>query len=252
MAHAAVNWVINEAEYPEGVKPSARWLLVQIADRANKDEWTCFPSHKTLAKDSGMTPRSVLSLLEVLEVHGFIRREKQNRADGTRSTDLITLLRRGENSSPPAPQSAAPGGAKVAAHNQGTEPGKEDVDARSPFERWWKVYPRKVAKAAAVKPFWAALAKFKCDTPLTALIEATERFAQEVGDRPVDKIPHPATWLNGERWNDEPDANRSQTDARRDLAIPDRVGERQRSVLGPMQSGAAQALDGRGGRRWRL
>jgi hypothetical protein len=139
-----------------------------------------------------------------------------------------------------------------------TEPKKEPgegVDAREidPFDEWWKVYPLHVAKAAARKAFWVALSKFKCDTPLTAIIEATRRFAEEVSDRPRDKIPHPATWLNGERWNDEPDANRSQTDARRNLPTsPDRGAERHARNLGAMQLGAAEAANGRGGRRWRL
>lgn len=254
MAHADVNWVLNSAVFPDAVKPSARWLLIHVADRINKETGACFPSHKLLAKDTGMTPRSVLSLLDTLEEHGFIKRTPQFRENGTRSTDLIFLLR-GENSSQQAPQSLQKGGEKVAAHNQGIEPGKEDVDAREvdPFEAWWEVYPRKVAKAGAQKAFWTALSKFKCDTPLTAMIEATRRFAEEVSDRPVGKIPHAATWLNGERWNDEPDANRSQTDDRRTLPTsPDRGAERHARNLGAMQLGAAEAANGRGGRRWRL
>lgn len=266
MAHAAINWVINEIPYPPTVKPAARWLLVQIADRANKDDWTCYPSHKTLAKDAGMSSRSVLSLLSLLEEHGIIKRTERFRDNGTRSTDLITISRseelaeRAEDSWPDRPQTMHGQSAKAATHNLVSEPGKKTsvVKARESepdaFEMWWPHYPRRVAKAAAVRPFWKALSTFKCDTPLTALIEATDRFAVEVKGREIEKIPHPATWLNGERWTDEPEANGGPIDGRGRGLPPSHSGtrpsasEQHAERVGAMLSGAMAAVDRR--KRW--
>lgn len=133
------------------------------------------------------------------------------------------------------------------------EPKSVSVDAREPdpFETWWPHYPRKVAKAAAIKPFWTAFSAFKCDTPLTALIEATDRFAEEVRGRPVDKIPHPATWLNGQRWNDEPGTNGSQTDGEHQPKGVDRSADRAAARIEAMVGGARQASTS-GRRRWGL
>ena len=70
------------------------------------------------------------------------------------------------------------------------------------FEEFWKVYPRKVAKAEARKA-WAQTEKIRPSTD--ALIEAiraqsqTEQWMRGNGQF----IPHPATWLRGERWDDE-------------------------------------------------
>lgn len=62
------------------------------------------------------------------------------------------------------------------------------------FERWWAAYPRKVGKGAARKAYLIARKK----TAEAVLIDALCR------DWPDDEkfIPHPATWLNGERWLD--------------------------------------------------
>ncbi|MCP4640625.1 MAG: hypothetical protein GY851_09340 [bacterium] len=67
------------------------------------------------------------------------------------------------------------------------------------FNEFWEHYPHRVGKKAARKA-WAA-AKDKPDLP--ALLNALDR-AKRSKQWADGFIPHPATWLNGERWNDEP------------------------------------------------
>jgi hypothetical protein len=38
----------------------------------------------------------------------------------------------------------------------------------------------------------------------TALLEAVEHYAESVASKAPQYIAHPATWLNGARWEDEP------------------------------------------------
>lgn len=72
------------------------------------------------------------------------------------------------------------------------------------FEIFWKAYPNKKAKGNAYKA-WEKARKAKIlpelENLLTAL-EAQKRGAdwQKEGGR---FIPHPATWLNASRWDDE-------------------------------------------------
>ena len=70
------------------------------------------------------------------------------------------------------------------------------------FEQWWKRYPRKVGKGQARKAYASALKKVSADE----LAEAAEAFAGRVHRSGTEDrfIPHPATWLNGERWTDSP------------------------------------------------
>ena len=243
MCHAAVNWVINSVTYPDEIKPAARWLLVQIADRADKDDWACFPSHKTLAKDSGMSPRSVLSLLDLLEQHGLIRRQERRRDDGTRSTDTI-IIHQGANFAVPGHKSqlSADQGAKVAAHNQGIEPGKLlSLSVPDPFDEWWAIYPLKKAKVEARKA-WGQMTKKISEITLAQLMIKTRAYADHVVGYEARHILHGATYLRGERWNDElPD--RSQTDGKptRYPTATDRAEQRADARIQAMVDGARQA-----------
>jgi hypothetical protein len=73
----------------------------------------------------------------------------------------------------------------------------------SMFARFWAVYPRKEAKQTALKAF----TKINPDEALLAtILSAVERFKntaqwQEDGGQ---YVPHPATFLNQRRWEDEP------------------------------------------------
>jgi hypothetical protein len=64
------------------------------------------------------------------------------------------------------------------------------------FDKFWEVYPRKVAKGAARKA-WEKIIDFG------AVIAGAERFSLDP-NREETFTPHPATWLNAERWLDDP------------------------------------------------
>jgi len=69
------------------------------------------------------------------------------------------------------------------------------------FDSFWKAYPRKINKGFAKKVF----AKMKVTEDLLAkMIQAIEVQKRSVWkDKDPQYIPHPSTWLNGERWEDE-------------------------------------------------
>lgn len=70
-----------------------------------------------------------------------------------------------------------------------------------PFETFWKAYPRKVGKGAARKLFFRLRCDKYLDTILEALVE--QRKCEQWNEAGGRFIPHPATWLNQERWDDE-------------------------------------------------
>ncbi len=69
------------------------------------------------------------------------------------------------------------------------------------FNEFWSVYPRKVGKGAARRAWVTAI---KNGAEAEQVILAAKLFASE--PRELKFTPHPATWLNGERWLDEPEA----------------------------------------------
>jgi hypothetical protein len=75
------------------------------------------------------------------------------------------------------------------------------------FEEFWSWYPRKTGKGAARKAYAKALKKKNH----IALCHAANRLASDPNLPEKQFIPHPATWLNEERWDDEPYAPRGKT-----------------------------------------
>ncbi len=95
--------------------------------------------------------------------------------------------------------------------NRGVDKIREDIDkireekiidrACDAFATFWTAYPRKVNKPGALK----AWQNKKLNDSIDIILAGLERWK---GSRQWLKdngqyIPHPATWLNQERWNDE-------------------------------------------------
>ena len=81
-------------------------------------------------------------------------------------------------------------------------------DVQVLFDRFWRVYPRKVAKIAARKAFERILRKADDPAALTAtMCRALERQRDsETWTHDEGRfVPYPATWLNAGRWEDEPE-----------------------------------------------
>lgn len=77
---------------------------------------------------------------------------------------------------------------------------KKDINDR--FERFWSVYPRHIAKQNAKKSF----DKLNPDDELLEVMiravneqKKTDQWTKDNGQF----IPHPATWINQKRWEDE-------------------------------------------------
>lgn len=69
------------------------------------------------------------------------------------------------------------------------------------FASWWEGYPRKTGKAAAAKAYAKARKSATADELMAGLVNAC---AVWTADRTEARfIPHPATWLNQGRWEDE-------------------------------------------------
>jgi hypothetical protein len=65
------------------------------------------------------------------------------------------------------------------------------------FDTFWQEYPRKTAKEAARKAWAGARARVGAEAILTGLRAAVWPLEARF-------IPHPATWLNQGRWDDQP------------------------------------------------
>lgn len=73
------------------------------------------------------------------------------------------------------------------------------------FEEFWKLCPRPVGKGKAREKYWIA----RREVSRELLLEAIKLHAKAVSGTEEQYIPHPATWLNHERYHDQP--RQSQT-----------------------------------------
>ncbi len=66
------------------------------------------------------------------------------------------------------------------------------------FDEFWAAYPKKEAKPTALKAFAKVTAPLELLLSAIAAQKKSEKWTKDGGQY----IPMPATWLNGERWND--------------------------------------------------
>ena len=105
------------------------------------------------------------------------------------------------------------------------EPDIEDTNVSSigDFDAFWDVVPRKIGKGQARTAYRRAIKKTDPQTILSAM----RTYAAERRGKDQQFTAHPATWLNGERWEDEP--QQETRNGRRDgeaAAMAQRVAER--------------------------
>lgn len=192
-----------------------KFVLLCLANRADADD-KCWPSQQLIADEVGITVRAVATHLAALEEMGLISRTTEHHGQGRGSSTTYRMhLRVAFAPEEFAPEKFAPEKSdslhrKPASCQETTlEPTEIYNRGCEGFTTFWRLYPRKVGRANAEKAF----GKLK---PLER-VEATERLALflpgwEARDR--EFIPHAATWLNGRRWEDEPDPPKKPVDKR--------------------------------------
>jgi hypothetical protein len=218
------------------VTASEKLLLLVLANYCD-ESFRCFPSQARLARETCLSDRTIRSTLVALEAKGRLTRVERSRPDGSRSTDLITLQLGAETISGGAEAASGgvgkpfPGGAEAASglttfepsSNHQEEPSEKRALVRASrndgFERFWSAYPSKVGKRDAEKAYAKAVKRIDSPDPPGVMLAAIERAAQ--GRRWLEGyIPNPSTWLNQDRWEDQPDERSDHqlqrpTDARR-------------------------------------
>lgn len=204
-------------------------MLLAIADFAD-DDGNAYPAVGTLATKCRMKPRNANYILRALQESGELRLSVGGGPRGTnRYRITLAPLQPAaplQCSAPLQPIAAPPAIQRRLAlqpiadkpsvnHQEPPTGATTDVDGL--FIPFWNAYPRKVGKDAARKAF----VKRKPSRDLLAAMlaalsqQATAPAWAKDGGR---YIPHPATWLNDGRWQDEV-AGQDEADDRPEWAL---------------------------------
>ena len=211
----------------KGLKPATKIVLYWLADHHNGETGACFPSLKTLERECEMNRSTIVRHLEALEADGLIERERRERQNGSQtSTSYILHFTPVAERNSPCCKTQQPPVAKcdplnLGINNLGTE--QESIDH---FEDFWSAYPRKIGKGNARRAF----AKAMKNATIEEISSGLNRQLAALSSKEQQYIPHASTWLNGERWNDEPDQstskprNSSADTTAREIAFAARAG----------------------------
>lgn len=140
--------------------------------------------------------------------------------------------------SPPDPPNPAPTPVSV---NTSRE---REAREEAAWGKFWADYPRKVCKAEARKAFTKAWRKLPPFDEEAVLIGGLERAKAAWVD--AQFIPHAATWLNGERWQDEPTVIELQPRKAHERPHPDDKLARKEANLARAFAASGRAA----GQRW--
>lgn len=90
------------------------------------------------------------------------------------------------------------------------------------FDDFWALYPKRVAKKDA-RIAWAKISPRNHQIILESLFEWSRIWS----GRDLEYVPHPATWLNGERWEDDfPPGHKPYTATQQRQEEKQEIGER--------------------------
>lgn len=197
-----------------------KMVLLVIADHASDDGTEAWPSQATIAAKASISIRTVQRAVNSLVEKGYLWMAKGAGGSATcrddrrphkytirleklRGDTLTTRKDRGDNQDTNGATLATATGRQSRPMNHPSEPSKETPDS---FILFWKIYPRKAGKKAAM----AAWEKAIKEATVGEILSGAKRYASDP-NRKDEFTAHPSTWLNQGRWSDDPLPDRTLT-----------------------------------------
>jgi DNA-binding transcriptional MocR family regulator len=176
-------------------------VLLMLANHCNDHTRQCNPSQKLLSEECSMGLSTLKNHINALEEAGYVETVNVYKDNIQRPNQYLLKFSSSQNLATPPSVSGYP-----PSQNLATEPEfknrKEPVEQGNPlFVSFWKLYPKKTNKEFAKRVF----AKLRVDQELSDKIlrSLSIQIRTVWKDKDAQYIPHPSTWLNGKRWEDE-------------------------------------------------
>jgi X-X-X-Leu-X-X-Gly heptad repeat protein len=189
----------------------ARLVLLAIAD--HQGEIGAWPSIKRLAQMVNSSERSVQRDIQHLQKIGELRVEVQNAPTSGQyksnryfitlpSTSGVTESQSGVTDLASGVTDLASGvtAGGVQSLIEPLEETLSNTHVSELFDEFWKIYPRKSDKRAALRAFKSALSRVSFED----IMAGVHRYATDPNLPDMSFIKHPATWLNADAWENGP------------------------------------------------
>ena len=166
-------------------------MLIVMADNTNVDG-KCYLTRQQIAEETGYCDRNSRRVLKELRSLGLVKTVD-------RRIFLTIKDAKIKVSEPPESPIATPAPSKKTNYSPD-------------FEDWWRLYPRKqnASKLLAFRAYCKIISNGDCNHLI--LMKKTNLFCEQMRNESIEYIPHPATWLNGHRYDtvDEVDNKRRE------------------------------------------
>lgn len=172
----------------------ALWhALVHIANKCRwQEEFSV--ANSTLCLLTGLSPSAVKNARTVLKQRGMI----SYRSNTTKAAIYtLTIIKTDQETNQETSQET--GQAKP---KRSKASGQKQAKASDKFDQFWAAYPRKTGKDAARKAFARRKVNDSLLQQMLDAIEAQKR-SEQWQKNGGQFIPHPVTWINQGRWEDE-------------------------------------------------
>ncbi len=196
MSFEVMAWAVKQKTANSG----QQLVLLLLANHTNGHTGQCNPSHRLLAEECRMGLSTLKNHIKGLEDAGFLKIVHISK-EGVSLPNQYILGGVGQNLADGGSDLDRQVGQNLATKQEDKPVIKPSKSSDPLFVEFWKSYPRKTNKEFAEKVF----AKLKVDDALlTKMIQAIYVQNKNVWkDKEQQYIPHPSTWLNGKRWEDE-------------------------------------------------
>lgn len=175
-------------------------ILCILADHTGSSG-TCYPSIDRITELGCMSRSSAIRAINWLVENGYIERHSGGKGkpslyqftilkEETMTNSSVTQTHKGNNVIK-LDNYISPSGVTVTPNTKGY--------VVTGFDDFWQAYPRKVGKGHARLAYAKAIKK----APPEDIMAAVILFSAAMEGKEKQFIPHPTTWLNGERWEDD-------------------------------------------------
>jgi hypothetical protein len=204
-------WILYSKKSPVAI------CVYAVLNRYANQKGTCFPSRKTIAEKIGVSIKAVDRALKELQELGAVHVEHRTVGEGEilqYQSNIYHLITKhpsdkndptlGTKTTLPRDKNDTRGRDKndtlIKANIKQSQLTIE-IQATENFNTFWSIYPRKKGKAEAKLAFSKALKKTDAET----ILLGAKKYALERQDQDMQYTAWASTWLNQERWEDEPD-----------------------------------------------
>lgn len=226
------NFFMVDNEYLNGyaklLNPNATVTYLSLCRHARAETQECFPGIKLIAKENNISERSVMRSIKLLEEWRIIKVERNKGVDGKQMNNDYVLLDKSQWKNKPSdlqssgqPSDLQSNSRVTHSHTNNTNINntnnimiKESKTSKKErlnggygfkFESFWTAYPNKVAKGKAYEVFQLLTEELQteCVNAINKQVENNHFWKDWLNDGiGGDNPPHPTTWLNQKRWED--------------------------------------------------